>query len=289
MNEWNFFLQAQVEEWALVNLVVRANASAAGMSSFGYIFNLLEGQLPIGSIDWVILVNALAQNAYVTWPSWYTTLNALVQHTDSVWCLAEQTRQRDAENSQKQRQITNMFQRRAVHEPRPSLQPLSSVHERLESHGDTVVHPPIRAMLTDKGLCPGVRLLFPHPHARAYPLHLHAFDSLSYYPEYFGSDGSLYVRSWKCHKMPRIAHEPCSACEGINTSSELIRLRERATGSMPITTNYRYYSFNQLQETLLLHGEEKNTLKLAVSSRLLICFSCWNCCRIWISCENSRQ
>jgi hypothetical protein len=65
--------------------------------------------------------------------------------------------------------------------------------------------------------------------------------------------------------MPRRKGEACAPCCSLNSSSEVNRLRKLASGLMPITTNYRYYSYDQLYETVECKNDEKTTYRLEVS------------------------
>jgi hypothetical protein len=125
-------------------------------------------------------------------------------------------------------------------------------------------------LLCAAGLCPGVRLDYSGSTFCKYPWQIHEFENLSFTPEYFASHGGLYIRSKKCHCMPRRQGETCSECLSLNTSAELNRLRGRATGPVPVTTNFKYYSYDQLHETLVWKNKEKDAYRLEGSCAMLI-------------------
>jgi hypothetical protein len=79
----------------------------------------------------------------------------------------------------------------------------------------------------------------------------------------------LYIQSKKCQRMPRWKGETCSTCLSLNTSSEVNRLCKRASGLMPITTNYCYYSYDQLYNTVECKNDEKTVYRLEVSHSIL--------------------
>ena len=125
-------------------------------------------------------------------------------------------------------------------------------------------------LLCAAGLCPSVQLDYSGSTFHKYPQQLHKFENLSFTPEYFASHGGLYIRSKKCHHMPRRQGETCSECLSLNTSAELNRLRGRATGPMPVTMNFKYYSYDQLHETLARKNKEKDAYRLEVSHSMLV-------------------
>jgi hypothetical protein len=65
--------------------------------------------------------------------------------------------------------------------------------------------------------------------------------------------------------MLRYDGEACSECLGLNTSAEINCIRGQAIGPMPLTTNFKYYSYDQLQETLEWKNKEKDTYRFEVN------------------------
>ena len=65
--------------------------------------------------------------------------------------------------------------------------------------------------------------------------------------------------------MPCHQGETCSECLSLNTSAELNCLHGQAMGPMPVTTNFKYYSYDQLCETLTQKNTEKDAYRLEVS------------------------
>jgi hypothetical protein len=156
--------------------------------------------------------------------------------------------------------------------PSPSSPPMSPAgtagHKTFPARNDSL--PTIFTLLLEARLCPGVELDYSGSTFRRYPWQLHEFENLSFLPEYFGSHGNLYIRSKKCHQMPRRQGEACSECLSLNTSAEINRLRARATGVMPVTTNFKYYSFDQLHEVLERKNKEKDVYRLEASCPILV-------------------
>lgn len=120
------------------------------------------------------------------------------------------------------------------------------------------------ALTSDLSLCAGVQLNWPGNAYHSYPLQLHASDGLPYDVEFITPNGMIYVQSKKCHRMPRQRGTPCTECGSLNTSAEVEHVRNRATGSLPIQTNFRYYNFNQLCEVLDKKNDDRNGQKLKV-------------------------
>jgi hypothetical protein len=118
--------------------------------------------------------------------------------------------------------------------------------------------------LVEAGLCPGIQLDFPTPAFRKYPWQLHSFRNMSYSIEYLGQSGELYVRSKKCHRMPRHKGNPCTECSSLNTSANVERMRKRASGPLPISTNFQFYLYDHAVDALTRKSNEKNELKLKV-------------------------
>ena len=206
-------------------------------------------------------------------------LHAYFQHQDSARCRSDAAKL----GKKKQLSIADLWKLRPAlsvvpspdftppMSPSPSFRTTSPAdREQMNIPVQDDSPPKIFMLLCAAGLCPGVQLDYSGSTFRKYPWQLHEFENLSFTPEYFASHGGLYIRSKKCHRMPRRKGETCSECLSLNTSAELNRLRGRATGPMPVTTNFKYYSYDQLHETLARKNKEKDAYRLEVSHSMFV-------------------
>jgi hypothetical protein len=207
-------------------------------------------------------------------------LHAYFQHQDSAHCRSDAAK---LGKKKQQLSIADLWKPRPALSvvpspdftppisPSPSLcttSPTDRERMRIPIQDDSL--PKLFMLLCAAGLCPGVLLDYSGSTFRKYPWQLHELENLSFTPEYFASHGGLYICSKKCHCMPRRQGETCSEFLSLNTSVELNRLRGRATGPMPVTTNFKFYSYDQLHETLARKNKEKDAYRLEVSHSMLV-------------------
>lgn len=113
--------------------------------------------------------------------------------------------------------------------------------------------------------CLGLEFSFGESMYLSYPWHLHHYEQLPYHFSAIESKGTRFrIRSNNCVGMPRSGKSICYRCESLETSTEVERLRERASGMPASGTNYRYFSFEQLCTLLAAKNSQINTWKLQV-------------------------
>ncbi|KAJ8456665.1 hypothetical protein ONZ45_g18629 [Pleurotus djamor] len=119
------------------------------------------------------------------------------------------------------------------------------------------------ATTTSTTTCPGIPFEFTDSIYLQYPWQLHHFEQLSYHFTAIEAKGTKFrIRSNECLGVPSLRKPFCSNCDSLRTSPEIERLRERAASQLPVTTNYRYYSFEQFCNLARSKNEQLNKLKL---------------------------
>ncbi|KAJ7938701.1 hypothetical protein B0H13DRAFT_1851287 [Mycena leptocephala] len=94
--------------------------------------------------------------------------------------------------------------------------------------------------------CPGVSIEWtPGSHWMTYPYLQHGVRSVGWEPISFGADNTIQFRSEKCRKEVLMNNNaPCISCQGLPSSSSLLRFMDRAQNALP-QTPWKYLTADQ--------------------------------------------